>query len=64
MEPLNAINEQIYKNVLKYAVTMSYPAELRIFITHEVMPEFMSGKITAEEVAKQIQEKAEMMVRE
>ena len=64
LEPLNAINEQIYKNVLKYAVPMSYPADLRIFITHEVMPEFMSGKITAEEVAKQIQEKAEMMVRE
>lgn len=64
IKPLNTVNEQIYKNVLKHAVALSYPADLRIFITHEVMPAFMSGKITAEEAARQIQEKAEMIIME
>ena len=43
---------------------MAYPVDLRIFVYSEVMPNFMYGKITSEEAARQIQDKAEMMIRE
>jgi hypothetical protein len=50
--------------VIKYSVPIAYPIDLRSFITNDVMPEFMAGKISAAEAAAMIQQKAEMIVKE
>lgn len=64
IDSLNEKNKEIIINVAKYVTPESYPFNLKTYITQEVMPQFMSGKITAPEAAALIQKKAEMMIKE
>jgi len=64
IDSLNEKNKEIIINVAKYVTPKSYPFNLKTYITQEVMPQFMSGKITAPEAAALIQKKAEMMIKE